>query len=293
MRVPMMKIHTVAAGGGSILRFDGARFQVGPNSAGASPGPACYGRGGPLSLTDANLVLGRLQPEYFPKLFGSNGKAALNSAISLEQINRISKDAGKSVGEVAEGFVKIANENMANAIKKISVQKGHDISDYALACFGGAGGQHACAVADLLGVRKIILHPFAGVLSAYGMGLAEISSNHQQHIERIFDENLFSNLSVIIQTLSKDAQANLIKQNISVKDIDISCVGHLKYKDSDSTIEIPVSNYTKMKADFETAHNEQFGFSMSGTPIIFDFIEVEARGGSTKIEKIKSEPLKI
>lgn len=292
MRVPMMKIHTVAAGGGSILRFDGARFQVGPNSAGASPGPACYGRGGPLSVTDANLVLGRLQPEYFPKLFGSSGKDALNSAISLEQLSRIAKDAGKSVGEVAEGFVKIANENMANAIKKISVQKGHDISDYALACFGGAGGQHACAVADLLGVRKIILHPFAGVLSAYGMGLAEITSNHQQHIERIFDENLLSNLSVIIQTLSTDAQANLIKQNISATDINISCVGHLKYKDSDSTIEIPVSNYTKMKADFETAHNEQFGFSMSRTPIIFDFIEVEASGGSTKIEKIKSDPTK-
>ncbi len=131
------------------------------------------------------------------------------------------------------------------------------------------------------------------MLSAYGMGLAEILSNHQQHIERIFDENLLSNLSVIIQTLSTDAQANLIKQNISVKDIDISCVGHLKYKDSDSTIEIPVSNYTKMKADFETAHNEQFGFSMSGTPIIFDFIEVEAKVVQPKLRKLNQTPQNI
>ena len=292
MRAPMMKIHTVAAGGGSILRYDGERFQVGPNSAGASPGPACYGRGGPLSLTDANLVLGRLQPEYFPKLFGLRGRDALNSNFSSKQLNRIANEAGKSVGEVAEGFVKIANENMANAIKKISIQKGHDISDYALACFGGAGGQHACAVADLLGIRKIILHPFAGVLSAYGMGLAEITSNHQHQIESIFNENLFSNLSNIIKVLSMDAQTKLIKQNILKEDIKINCVGHLKYRDSDSTIDIPVSNYSKMKADFETAHKELFGFLMSGTPIIFDFIEVEAHGGSTKIEKIKSHPSK-
>ena len=292
MRAPMMKIHTIAAGGGSILRYDGERFQVGPNSAGASPGPACYGRGGPLSLTDANLVLGRLQPEYFPKLFGLRGRDALNSNFSSKQLNRIANEAGKSVGEVAEGFVKIANENMANAIKKISIQKGHDISDYALACFGGAGGQHACAVADLLGIRKIILHPFAGVLSAYGMGLAEITSNHQHQIESIFNENLFFNLSNIIKALSMDAQTKLIKQNILKEDIKINCIGHLKYKDSDSTIDIPVSNYSKMKADFETAHKELFGFLMSETPIIFDFIEVEAHGGSTKIEKTKSHPSK-
>jgi len=292
MRVPMMKIHTVAAGGGSILQFDGERFQVGPNSAGASPGPACYDRGGPLCVTDANLVLGRLQPEYFPKIFGQSGRAALNSAAALEQLNRIAEKSRKSVGEVAEGFIKIANENMANAIKKISVQKGHDISNYALSCFGGAGGQHACAVADLLGIRKIILHPFAGVLSAYGMGLAEITSNHQQQIESIFDKNLLSNLSDIIRALSTDAQIDLMKQKIPEKDINISCVGHLRYKDSDSTIEIPVSNYTKMKVDFETAHIEQFGFLMSGTSIVFDFIEVEASGGSTKIEKIALDPSK-
>ncbi len=292
IRVPMMKIHAVAAGGGSILRFDGERFQVGPNSAGASPGPACYDRGGPLCVTDANLVLGRLQPEYFPKIFGPSGRAALNSATALDQFKMIAENSKKSVGEVAEGFIKIANENMANAIKKISVQKGHDISDYALSCFGGAGGQHACAVADLLGIRKIILHPFAGVLSAYGMGLAEITSNHQQQIESIFDKNLLSKLSDIIQALSKDAKLNLMKQNISEKDINISCIGHLKYKNSDSTIEIPVSNYAKMKVDFETAHTEQFGFLMSGTSIIFDFVEVEASGGSTKIEKIKLDPSK-
>ncbi|MDA9816121.1 hydantoinase B/oxoprolinase family protein [Alphaproteobacteria bacterium] len=287
MRVPMMKIHTVASGGGSILHYDGQRFQVGPHSAGADPGPACYGRKGPLSVTDANLVLGRLRAEYFPKIFGESGNKPLNISIASSLFTAIAEAADKPILDVAEGFIKIANQNMANAIKKISVQKGHDISGYALACFGGAAGQHACAVAGLLGIKKIILHPFAGVLSAYGMGLADITSNHQQQVEQILDENLMPYLSEIICHLSSDAKSKLAKQHILPADICIKCVGHLKYKGSDSTIEVVFSEYQKMKSDFESVHREQFGFVIHEMPIIVDFIEIEAAGGSTKIQSQK------
>ena len=293
MRVPMLKINTVAAGGGSILHFDGERFQVGPLSAGANPGPACYDMGGPLTVTDANLILGRLQPKYFPKLFGPNGQNALNTSIAFSKMNEIAKDTGKSALNVAEGFIKIANENMANAIKKISVQKGYDISDYALSCFGGAGGQHACAVADLLGIKKVIIHPFAGVLSAYGMGLAEVTSNHQHQIEQPIDESITPLLQNVISSLSADAKTKLIKQNILEKDIKISCKGHLKYKNSDNTIETPISDFKVMKANFEKAHKEQFGFVMQKTDIILEFLEVEASGGATQTQKFNPSPKKI
>ena len=293
IRVPMTKINTVAAGGGSILSFDGERFQVGPHSAGANPGPACYDMGGPLTVTDANLILGRLQPEYFPRLFGPKGQDTLNTSVALANMNKIAQKTDKSSFNVAEGFIKIANENMANAIKKISVQKGHDVSDYALCCFGGAGGQHACAVADLLGIRKIIIHPFAGVLSAYGIGIAEITSNHQQQIDRPMDAKLTLPLKEIIAKLSTAAIAKLVQQNISKKEINIRCRGHLKYKNSDSTIEINFSDFEKMKNSFEKAHEEQFGFMMPETPIILDFVEVEAISSPAKIEKIKLDKLKF
>ncbi len=290
MRVPMLKINTVAAGGGSILHFDGERFQVGPLSAGANPGPACYDMGGPLTVTDANLILGRLQPKYFPKLFGPNGQNSLNTSVAFSKMNEIAKETGKTALSVAEGFIKIANENMANAIKKISVQKGYDISDYALSCFGGAGGQHACAVADLLGIKKVIIHPFAGVLSAYGMGLAEVTSNHQRQIEQPIDERITPLLQNVISSLSTDAKAKLIKQNILEKDIKISCKGHLKYKNSDNTIETPISDFKGMKANFEKAHKEQFGYVMPKTNIILEFLEVEAKGGSTQTQKFNPSP---
>ncbi len=293
IRVPMTKIHTVAAGGGSILSFDGERFQVGPHSAGANPGPACYDMGGPLTVTDANLILGRLQPKYFPKLFGPKGQNTLNTSVALDTMNEIAKKADKSTLNVAEGFIRIANENMANAIKKISVQKGHDVSDYALSCFGGAGGQHACAVADLLGIKKIIIHPFAGVLSAYGIGIAEITSNHQQQIEQPIGAKLALPLKEIISDLSEAAIAKLVQQNISKTGINISCMGHLKYENSDSTIEIKVSDFKKMKRCFEKSHKEQFGFLMPETPIIMDFVEVEAKSSPTTKAKVKLNQLKI
>src|SRR5688572_16534669 len=170
MRAPMMSIHTVAAGGGSILHFDGARYRVGPDSAGANPGPACYRRGGPLTVTDANVMLGKIQPKYFPKVFGRDGDLALDTAVVKQKFLELKQD--RPAEEIAEGFVQIAVGNMANAIKHISVQRGHDVTGYTLCCFGGAGGQHACMVADALAMKRVFIHPLAGVLSAYGMGLA-------------------------------------------------------------------------------------------------------------------------
>ncbi|PZR50744.1 MAG: 5-oxoprolinase, partial [Stutzerimonas stutzeri] len=182
MRAPMMSIHTVAAGGGSILHFDGARYRVGPDSAGARPGPACYRKGGPLTVTDCNVMLGKIQPQFFPQVFGPQGNQALDIAVVHEKFSALAVEIREKTGDartpeqVAEGFVRIAVENMANAIKKISVQRGYDITGYTLTCFGGAAGQHACLVADALAMPRIFIHPYAGVLSAYGMGLADITA---------------------------------------------------------------------------------------------------------------------
>ena len=193
MRAPMMHIHTVAAGGGSILHFDGGRFRVGPDSAGADPGPACYRRGGPLTVTDCNVLLGRIQVERFPKVFGPGGDEGLDRDVVRRRFEELAGEIAGATGlpvqgpeQVAEGFLRIAVENMANAIKKISVQRGHDVTEYTLHCFGGAAGQHACRVADLLGMREIFLHPLAGVLSAYGMGLADIRAIREKQLELPF-----------------------------------------------------------------------------------------------------------
>ena len=176
MRAPMLEVHTVAAGGGSLLHFDGGRFQVGPDSAGADPGPACYRRGGPLAVTDANVMVGKLQPELFPSIFGPEQNERLDAEIVRQKFKDLAEEVGRPPEVVAEGFLHIAVENMANAIKKISVQRGYDITEYALNCFGGAAGQHACAVADALGVRSVLVHRFSGILSAYGMGLGQSES---------------------------------------------------------------------------------------------------------------------
>ncbi len=190
LRAPMMAINTVAAGGGSILHFDGARLRVGPDSAGADPGPACYRRGGPLTVTDANVCVGKIQPAHFPAIFGPDGDQPLDAAIVREkfaaladEIARRDRPSRRRRASVAEGFLRIAVANMANAIKQVSVQKGHDATRFALACFGGAGGQHACLVADELGMETVLIHPLAGVLSAYGMGLADQTALREQAVE--------------------------------------------------------------------------------------------------------------
>ena len=201
MRAPMMRIHTVAAGGGSILHFDGARYRVGPESAGAEPGPACYRRGGPLTVTDANVMVGKIQPQFFPRLFGPGGDEPLNGDVVREQFAalaaRIEAETGdkRTPAEVAEGFLRIAVENMANAIKQISIQRGYDVTEYTLNCFGGAGGQHACLVADALGITRVFVHPFAGVLSAYGMGLADLRVMREHAVEAELSDDLLDEIA--------------------------------------------------------------------------------------------------
>ena len=204
MRAPMMNIHTVAAGGGSILHFDGSRYRVGPDSAGANPGPACYRRGGSLCVTDANVMVGKIQAEFFPTVFGPNADQPLDDAVVREKFEALAAEIETATGdkrtpmEVADGFLKIAVDNMANAIKQISVQRGYDVTDYTLNCFGGAGGQHACLVADALGMKRVFVHPFAGVLSAYGMGLAEQRIIHERAIEKPLNDTLVDELNVTV-----------------------------------------------------------------------------------------------
>ncbi|MGD1713313.1 hydantoinase/oxoprolinase family protein, partial [Dapis sp. BLCC M172] len=215
LRTPMMSIHTVAAGGGSILFFDGARYRVGPESAGANPGPAAYGKGGSLTVTDCNVMVGKIQPEFFPKVFGKEGNLPLNLEIVREKFAQLAAEIGnsKKPEEVASGYLAIAVEKMANAIKKISLQKGYDISEYTLCCFGGAGGQHACLIADALGMKQIFIHPYAGVLSAYGMGLADIRVMKEKAVEKILTPELFPELKGIFTKLETEAKQELITEN--------------------------------------------------------------------------------
>jgi 5-oxoprolinase (ATP-hydrolysing) len=210
MRAPMMSIHTVAAGGGSILHFDGARYRVGPDSAGANPGPASYRRGGPLTVTDANIMLGKIQPKHFPHVFGPQGNEALDFAVVEEKFQELQKRIGdgRSAEQVAEGFVEIAVGNMANAIKHISVQRGHDVTAYTLCCFGGAAGQHACLVADALAMTRVFIHPYAGVLSAYGMGLADQTAMREQAIELRLGEKTLGDLEDWAGKLAIDARGS-------------------------------------------------------------------------------------
>ncbi len=280
MRAPMMKIHTVAAGGGSLLTYDGSRFRVGPESAGANPGPASYRRGGPLAVTDANVMLGKLQPKYFPFVFGPDQKQPLDRDAAREKFEQIANDSARgSAEEVAEGFLKIAVENMANAVKKISVQRGYDITRYALTCFGGAGGQHACAVADVLGMKAVIIHPFSGILSAYGMGLADIKAARQRGIEREISTSMLRELHWTNEQLEKETRQELLEQGVESRQIKISVIAHLKYQGTDSTIEVPCTDHDQMAQHFEQIHKEQFGFVMPDTPLILELVEVEASGG--------------
>ncbi len=290
MRAPMMKIHTVAAGGGSILEFDGSRFRVGPESAGANPGPACYRRGGPLTVTDANVMLGRVQPDYFPTIFGDTQDQPIDKDIVARKFADTAKRAGSdSAEQVAEGFLRIAVENMANAVKKISVQRGYDITKYALTCFGGAGGQHACAVAGVLGIKTILVHPFAGILSAYGMGLADIKASRQQSVEAILNEHSHHSMLDDIETLSEDARQELMHQGVAVSEITTTCVLHIKYKGTDSAIEIRQASIGAMRKKFSQVHQEQFGFTMPGEDLVVELISVEALGGGAEsVEKTES-----
>ena len=287
IRAPMMQINTVAAGGGSILSYKDGRFQVGPESAGAIPGPASYGRGGPLTVTDCNVLLGKLNPGFFPKVFGKTGDQPLNFEIVkkkfLDLSDIISKEKNEPMMDIfkmAEGFLKIAVENMANAIKKISIQKGYDVTNYMLNCFGGAGGQHACNVADSLGISNVMIHPYAGVLSAYGMGLAEIRSIREGH----FEKNITNILDAenLIEILSSQAKKDLNDQDISDTSIILLKNAFLHYKGSHQNLEIKFDTPENMRKSFEQEHKKRFGFFVEDREIFIEMLTVEAVGKKTE-----------
>ncbi|MEP3427239.1 MAG: hydantoinase B/oxoprolinase family protein [Roseibium sp.] len=281
MRAPMMMIHTVAAGGGSILHYTDGRFQVGPDSAGANPGPACYRRGGPLTVTDANLMTGKLAPDFFPQIFGPDQDQPLDGDVVRQKFADLAKKIGdgKTAEEVADGFLKIAVENMANAIKKISVQRGYDVTEYALTCFGGAGGQTGCRVADSLGMKTVILHPFSGILSAYGMGLADIRADRQQAVVKTLTEELLPELATLRDQLAAQTEAELEQQAIAADARRTSATVHLRYDGTDTPLPVLLGGVSEMRAAFEDAHKKQFGFAYDNKPVVVEALEVETAGG--------------
>ncbi|NKB49459.1 MAG: 5-oxoprolinase [Alphaproteobacteria bacterium] len=289
MRAPMMQIHTVAAGGGSICQFDGARYRVGPESAGADPGPASYGKGGPLTVTDCNVMLGKLQPDYFPPMFGPNQDQPLDAAVVAEKFAALTADIHTATGdtrtpvEVADGFLRIAVENMANAIKKISVQCGYDVTEYTLCCFGGAAGQHACLVADALGMTRVLAHPLAGVLSAYGMGLADVRALREQSVEAPLSDQTISETGGLLDRLAADAGAEVKAQGIADPRLEILRRLHLKYDGTDTPLIVDFASVEEMTAQFETLHRQRYGFVMSEKALIVDTAAVEAVGASEDI----------
>ncbi len=298
MRAPMILIHTVAAGGGSILHFDGARFRVGPDSAGANPGPKCYRRGGPLAVTDANVMIGKLIPDFFPNIFGPQQNLSLDAAAVRDAFAKMAKEIGdgRSAERVADGFIKIAVENMANAIKKISVQRGYDVTRYALNCFGGAGGQHACLVADALGMTSVLIHPLSSLLSAYGMGLADIRSVRQQAIEEPFSKEARWNFQMTALRLTGEVMQEVLNQGVAVMDITVHARAHIRYAGTDTPIVVEayatsadkrkrskvsrdMVSLRKMKSAFESAHKAQFGFIDRKKDLVIEAVSVEAVGG--------------
>jgi 5-oxoprolinase (ATP-hydrolysing) len=284
MRAPMMRIHTVAAGGGSILHFDGARYRVGPDSAGADPGPACYRRGGPLAVTDCNVMLGKIQPKYFPRVFGPGANEMLDAAVVRDQFETLADDISKASGqsttaqEVAEGFLKIAVENMANAIKQISVQRGYDVTEYTLNCFGGAAGQHACLVADSLGMKRVFLHPLAGVLSAYGMGLADIRTMREQTVEIALTAEALATLEMTLDILEAAARSEVADQGVPVANIDVVRKIHLRYEGTDTLLIVNFATLDEMISEFEGAHMSRFGFNAPDRAHIVGIVSAEAIG---------------
>jgi 5-oxoprolinase (ATP-hydrolysing) len=276
LRVPMLALNTVAAGGGSILHYDGARFRVGPDSAGADPGPKCYCRGGPLCITDANVMLGKLRPEYFPHIFGPRADEPLDDASVRDAFASLAREIGegRTSEQVADGFIRIAVENMANAIKRISVAKGYDVRDYTLNCFGGAGGQHACLVADALGISRIFIHPFSGVLSAYGMKLARLRSMGQHAIGQELTPALVLLLERTAADLSEQVATDILAQGADAAHS--SARAHIRYEGSDTTLPISLSTLDEMTREFADAHARLFGFGFEGKRLIIESIEVES-----------------
>jgi 5-oxoprolinase (ATP-hydrolysing) len=313
MRAPMMLIHTVAAGGGSVLHFDGARFRVGPDSAGANPGPKCYRRGGPLAVTDANVMVGKLMPDFFPHIFGPGQDQPLDAAAVQQAFTDLAGEANRDLGgkrsaqEIADGFIKIAVENMANAIKKISVQRGYDVTRYALNCFGGAGGQHACLVADALGMTTVLIHPFSSLMSAYGMGLADIRATRQKAIEEPLGTDALRTIIDVVEEIGDSAVRELSQQGI--REIHLHACAHIRYSGTDTALIVPTYNFhlfgrtsfvfgarqieeqegqrtvDGLKSDFEAAHTARFGFIDPAKELVVEAVSVEAVGGGAKFSE--------
>ncbi len=287
MRAPMMRIHTVAAGGGSVLHYDGARFRVGPESAGASPGPRCYRREGPLTVTDANVMTGKLNPDFFPAIFGAEQDQPLDADAVKSAFNDLARKIGndRSLEDVADGFLRIAVENMANAIKKISIQRGYDVTEYALASFGGAGGQHACMIADVLGMETIHMHPLSGVLSAYGMGLADISSTRQRAIEKLLETGTLEPLEKIATDLTVQNIEELLAQDVDEGDMITQIRVHLRYQGTDTALRVTIGSLEDMRTAFEATHKQRFGFTDPMRAIVIEAIEVETGGGGADAQE--------
>ena len=289
MRAPMMNIHTVAAGGGSILTYRDGRYQVGPESAGANPGPACYRRGGPLTVTDCNVMLGKLNPNHFPAVFGPDADERLDADIVREKFEGLAAGIAAATGdaplppeETAEGFLRIAVENMANAIKKISVQRGYDVTKYTLNCFGGAGGQHACLVADALGMSRVFLHPFAGVLSAYGMGLADIRALRERQIDRPASDTAI--LDAAIAELGTEVRAEVAGQGLDPEAVTVIARAHLRYDGSHQALAVLAGTEAEMIERFEQAHQARYGFAPGNRALTIEMLAVEAIGTADSID---------
>jgi 5-oxoprolinase (ATP-hydrolysing) len=286
LRAPMLDIHTVAAGGGSLLHFDGSRYRVGPDSAGADPGPACYRRGGPLTVTDANVMLGRIQPDHFPAVFGPGGDQRLDADVVRARFAdlaaAIASDTGddRTPEQVAEGYLRIAVANMANAVKKISVQKGHDVTGYVLTTFGGAGGQHACAVADALGIRTVLVPPMAGVLSALGIGLADVTAMREQSVERELDDDALPRVRQVADALAEAARAEVHAQEVPASRIRVTRRVHLRYQGTDTAVPVALASPAEMTAEFEAAYRRTYSFLMD-RPLIVEAVAVEASASAT------------
>jgi len=284
VRAPMLSIHTVAAGGGSILHFDGSRMRVGPDSAGADPGPACYGKGGPATITDCNALLGRIHPDFFPRVFGADGSQPLDLAAAHQRLAALHQEITnknnnlQSTPEMAEGFLRIAVENMANAIKKISVQRGHDITTYTLACFGGAAGQHACRVADALGMPQVLIHPLAGVLSAYGMGLADITAMREYALEATLDDTAVRRGNAEIARLGAALRGEVRDQGVAASAITLHTRAHLKYAGTDTTLTVDWGGTETMRATFIAQYLERYSFLMPDRALVIEALSVEAVG---------------
>ncbi|HEX8012876.1 MAG TPA: hydantoinase B/oxoprolinase family protein [Casimicrobiaceae bacterium] len=300
LRAPMLQIHTVAAGGGSIVSFDGSRFRVGPESAGANPGPACYRRGGALTVTDCNVLVGKIDPALFPRVFGPGGDLPLDAEIVRRKFAALAAEVAaaghvRSPEEVAEGFLKIAVENMAHAIKHISVERGYDVTEYTLCCFGGAGGQHACAVADALGMTRVFIHPLAGVLSAYGMGLADVRSLRQKAVEAQLSVPNLAACAPLLDELARAARAAVEGQGIAPQRVSLKRTLHLKYDGTDTTLEIPLRSaggdgsgetLASLLAQFEQRYRSHYGFLMPDKALVIEAVAVEAIGAAASPEEV-------